>query len=243
MATTTTTTTTQTLSVLADYEVHHSGADHESEHEPVTSPQPVEWPTHHRRMPEFRPTNRNLSFEERPGGSNPAEMVFIQVMLHGVWLNAVSVSIRHDGVVDLLTLYRQCPGFGGLLAEESMIRSFIMRLEENGRFDIGAGGYSVLLFISILSAQLNLHILSYLSTLAVHDNMKCFHNISKEYETIGSTGNCLIWHVGQKCVELRKIRVNAIQRDGNPWLSISVLMALAIFFSSKAEHLHSLGDP
>ncbi|KAJ5872254.1 uncharacterized protein N7529_004607 [Penicillium soppii] len=88
MATTTTTTTTQTLSVLADYEVHHSGADHESEHEPVTSPQPVEWPTHHRRMPEFRPTNRNLSFEERPGGSNPAEMVFIQVMLHGVWLNA-----------------------------------------------------------------------------------------------------------------------------------------------------------
>lgn len=82
-----TTTTTQTISLLADYEVHHSGSDAVNERE--TLPQPVEWPTHHRRIPAFRPTNRNLSFEERPGGSNPGEMVFIQVMLHGVWLNAV----------------------------------------------------------------------------------------------------------------------------------------------------------
>ncbi|KAJ5353342.1 hypothetical protein N7452_002316 [Penicillium brevicompactum] len=81
-----TTTTTQTISLLADYEVHHSGSDAVNERE--TPPQPVEWPTHHRRIPAFRPTNRNLSFEERPGGSNPGEMVFIQVMLHGVWLNA-----------------------------------------------------------------------------------------------------------------------------------------------------------
>jgi hypothetical protein len=55
----------------------------------VTTPQPADWPTDHRRMPAYRPINRNLPFEERPGGSNPGEMVFIQVMLHGVWLNAV----------------------------------------------------------------------------------------------------------------------------------------------------------
>ncbi|OQD80701.1 hypothetical protein PENANT_c033G07866 [Penicillium antarcticum] len=92
--TTTTTTTTQTLSILADYEVHHSGNDHQDEHtSPVTAPQPADWPIEHRRMPAYRPTNRNLPFEERPGGSNPAEMVFIQVMLHGVWLNAVGTPI------------------------------------------------------------------------------------------------------------------------------------------------------
>ncbi|KAJ6094583.1 hypothetical protein N7467_002096 [Penicillium canescens] len=88
---TTTTTTTQTLSILADYEVHHSGNDNHDEHEhasPITTRQPTDWPTDHRRMPAYRPTNRNLPFEERPGGSNPAEMVFIQVMLNGVWLNA-----------------------------------------------------------------------------------------------------------------------------------------------------------
>lgn len=91
-----TTTTTQTISLLADYEVHHSGSDAvDAVNEHEASPQPVEWPTHHRRIPAFRPTNRNLSFEERPGGSNPAEMVFIQVMLHGVWLNAVCILLHY----------------------------------------------------------------------------------------------------------------------------------------------------
>ncbi|KAK9854160.1 hypothetical protein MYU51_004967 [Penicillium brevicompactum] len=107
-----TTTTTQTISLLADYEVHHSGSDAVNERE--TPPQSVEWPTHHRRIPAYRPTNRNLSFEERPGGSNPGEMVFIQVMLHGVWLNASL-------------------GFGDSPAAESMTRYFIMMLEESGR--------------------------------------------------------------------------------------------------------------
>jgi hypothetical protein len=126
------TTTTETLSVLADYEVHHSGSETVIEE---TQPQPVEWPTHHRRMPAFRPTNRDLSFEERPGGSSPAEMVFIQVMLHGVWLNAVCrPPILND---TLLTPYRQFLGFGGLLGAGSMIRSFIMRLAGSGRFGIG----------------------------------------------------------------------------------------------------------
>jgi hypothetical protein len=136
MAITTTTTTTQTLSILADYEVHHSGTDHESEHETVNSPQPANWPTHHRRIPEFRPINRNLSFEERPGGSNPGEIVFIQVMLHGVWLNAVCISFQNDDLCGSLTLYRQPQDFGGLLGVGSMTRYSTMRLEGSGRFDI-----------------------------------------------------------------------------------------------------------
>ncbi|KAI9930235.1 hypothetical protein ASPWEDRAFT_23957 [Aspergillus wentii DTO 134E9] len=89
---TTTTTQTNTLSILADYELHHSGSDnvHES-HEPAVPPvqsQPANWPSNHRRVPAYRPINRNLEFDERPAGSNPAEFVFIQTMLHGVWLNA-----------------------------------------------------------------------------------------------------------------------------------------------------------
>ncbi|KAJ5266528.1 hypothetical protein N7478_009336 [Penicillium angulare] len=88
----TTTTTTATVSVLADYEVHHSEEQPTSvAPEPVTSgvsDQPANWPTDHRRMPAYRPINPNLSYLERPAGTDGAEYAFIQVMLHGVWLNA-----------------------------------------------------------------------------------------------------------------------------------------------------------
>lgn len=40
-------------------------------------------------MPAYRPANRELDLNDRPAGTNPAEFVFIQSMLHGVWLNAV----------------------------------------------------------------------------------------------------------------------------------------------------------
>lgn len=133
---TTTATTTQTLSILADYEVYHSGNDNHDEHEhasSTTTPQPADWPTDHRRMPAYRPTNRNLPFEERPGGSNPVEMVFIQVMLHGVWLNAVGSSLWCCLYL-VLTAYRLFLGSGGLPGGGLMIRSFIMTLVGNGRF-------------------------------------------------------------------------------------------------------------
>ncbi|KAJ5984577.1 hypothetical protein N7481_006676 [Penicillium waksmanii] len=90
MSTTTTTTTANTLTVLADYEVHHSGSQQPAQQsEPVTSSQPADWPTDHRRVPAYRPVQQNLSYAERPAGNgHPAEYAFIQIMLHGVWLNA-----------------------------------------------------------------------------------------------------------------------------------------------------------
>jgi hypothetical protein len=86
------TNTTTSLSVLADYEVHHSGE--ETETVPVNTSLPQsnqpDWPTHHRRIPAYRPANRELDYTQRPAGNgHPAEYAFIQVMLHGCWLNAV----------------------------------------------------------------------------------------------------------------------------------------------------------
>lgn len=92
----TATTTTSSLSVLADYEVHHSGAEDalalNQSSQPQQNSQPT-WPTHHRRIPAYRPTNRESDYTQRPAGNgHPAEYAFIQIMLHGVWLNAVSIS-------------------------------------------------------------------------------------------------------------------------------------------------------
>lgn len=39
----------------------------------------------------MRPINRNLSYEDRSAGQNSAEYVFIQVLLNGVRVNAVSL--------------------------------------------------------------------------------------------------------------------------------------------------------
>ncbi|GFF89036.1 conserved hypothetical protein [Aspergillus udagawae] len=93
MATTATTTETSTnsLSILADYELHHSGNEESqsSERAPLSqAAQPANWPSNYRRVPAYRPANHALDQTERPAGSNPGEFVFIQVMLHGVWLNA-----------------------------------------------------------------------------------------------------------------------------------------------------------
>jgi len=89
-------TRTTPVSVLVDYELHHSGQE---EHTPTTSSlssapttQPPNWPSDHRRIPAYRPINRNLDFSQRPPGSNNVERVIITVMLHGVWLNAVRFS-------------------------------------------------------------------------------------------------------------------------------------------------------
>ncbi|OJZ90260.1 hypothetical protein ASPFODRAFT_40557 [Aspergillus luchuensis CBS 106.47] len=96
--TTTTTTTTsravdaRTLSILSDYEIHHTGSETQPQprvpRDAVPVSQPVDWPSHYRRIPSYRPVNRNLSYEERSAGTSPVEYMFIQTMLHGVWLNA-----------------------------------------------------------------------------------------------------------------------------------------------------------
>ncbi|KAL4760899.1 uncharacterized protein BDW70DRAFT_160318 [Aspergillus foveolatus] len=93
----TTTTTAPTLSLLADYELHHStpypspsspSPSQSQSPAPVQQANPASWPTHHRRIPAYRPINRNLDFVERSAGSSVPEYIFIQSMLHGVWLNA-----------------------------------------------------------------------------------------------------------------------------------------------------------
>ncbi|KAL3437033.1 hypothetical protein BDV09DRAFT_183734 [Aspergillus tetrazonus] len=93
----TTTTTAPTLSLLADYELHHStpspsalssSPPQSQSAAPVQQANPASWPTHHRRIPPYRPINRNLDFAERSAGSSVPEYIFIQSMLHGVWLNA-----------------------------------------------------------------------------------------------------------------------------------------------------------
>ena len=100
MSVTTTATATRSLSVLADYEVHHSGSEQtaSSSAAPVNPGQPADWPTHHRRVPNYRPANSRLDLADRPAGNgHPAEYAFIQIMLHGVWINAVCKRNTREG--------------------------------------------------------------------------------------------------------------------------------------------------
>ncbi|KAL4957215.1 hypothetical protein BDW69DRAFT_156912 [Aspergillus filifer] len=93
-----TTTTTATLSLLSDYELHHSGQSESQTAVPSPVPfqspsspnasNPPTWPTTHRSVPPHRPINRSLDFNERSAGASVPEYIFIQSMLHGVWLNA-----------------------------------------------------------------------------------------------------------------------------------------------------------
>ncbi|OJJ99847.1 hypothetical protein ASPACDRAFT_119637 [Aspergillus aculeatus ATCC 16872] len=97
---TTSSTRVGTLSVLSDYELHHSGEatpspSQESTSSTTSPAQPANWPIDHRRVPAYRPANRELNLSERQAGANRAEFVFIQTMLHGVWLNAVVSRVWH----------------------------------------------------------------------------------------------------------------------------------------------------
>uniref|UniRef100_A0A093UKI5 Uncharacterized protein n=1 Tax=Talaromyces marneffei PM1 TaxID=1077442 RepID=A0A093UKI5_TALMA len=85
----------------SEYEVHHSNTspslDNETHDEPLsTSQQPVnvnsegpEWANHYRRIPPYRPVNRNLNQGERRVYINDAERAFITIMFLGVRNNAV----------------------------------------------------------------------------------------------------------------------------------------------------------
>jgi hypothetical protein len=151
--TTTTTTTTRSLSVLADYEVHHSGAEHTGSAVPVNPEQPADWPTHYRRMPTYRPANSRLDQADRPAGNgHPAEYAFIQIMLHGVWLNAVcQKSTIEQGFRGMreLTTDSLCLDYGGLPVEGSTTRSSITKWAENGSaLRMGLHGYCLFLLYS-----------------------------------------------------------------------------------------------
>lgn len=99
--TTTTTTTTRNPSaptvdgVLADYELHHSHLDSpispnaRNDHHPMPNP-PVDWDTTHRRVPPYRPINRDRDPLETRVYNSRAEQTFIGVMFTGVLTIAVS---------------------------------------------------------------------------------------------------------------------------------------------------------
>ncbi|EXA34302.1 hypothetical protein FOQG_14458 [Fusarium oxysporum f. sp. raphani 54005] len=83
---------------LRDYRLHLTGQRVEQEyvepsHENDTGSAqsvdtPANWPTQYRRIPPYRPINRNLDLSERPNGSSRAELVFVTVMLNGVRLQS-----------------------------------------------------------------------------------------------------------------------------------------------------------
>ncbi|KAF1816411.1 hypothetical protein P152DRAFT_446070 [Eremomyces bilateralis CBS 781.70] len=84
------------MTLLRDHEVHRSRA-------PLTTPQsapsltpPVvfeahtpTWRSDYRRVPPYRPLNRSLEHRsQRTVYQNVGEQAFVNVMLHGVWLNS-----------------------------------------------------------------------------------------------------------------------------------------------------------
>jgi len=101
VTTTSNPTTTQIHRVLDDYNIRFTGASNEAPAGVLqeTNPRgqdhvvenPPNWPDDYHDVPHYREVNRHLDMEERPGGRNPIERLFIFTMLHGVWLNAVSL--------------------------------------------------------------------------------------------------------------------------------------------------------
>ena len=92
VTTTSNPTTTELHRTLDDYTIHLTGRETEvlkPRSQPVVE-NPEDWPEDYHNVPAYRPINRHLDEEERPGGTHPIERVFIFTMLHGVWLNAVS---------------------------------------------------------------------------------------------------------------------------------------------------------
>ncbi|KAF2688097.1 hypothetical protein K458DRAFT_428878 [Lentithecium fluviatile CBS 122367] len=92
----------QLQTVLADYDLHHSST--EEEHDPSLNAHPTphseslqhnpsHWPTEHRRVPAYRPVNRELDQSERRVYLNPVERVFVGVMFTGVFLQSTASKV------------------------------------------------------------------------------------------------------------------------------------------------------
>jgi hypothetical protein len=101
MSSTTTQTQTRTRqNVLKDYELHHSASSSRaaptSPAVPAPTPQAVlpnqpEWDTVHRRVPPYRPINRERDQSEVRVYTSTIERVFIGTMFTGVLINSVSI--------------------------------------------------------------------------------------------------------------------------------------------------------
>ncbi|KAK4119838.1 hypothetical protein N657DRAFT_666463 [Parathielavia appendiculata] len=101
----TTTTPTQTRtrqSVLKDYELHHSPSSSRtvsgSPAAPPPTPQAVplnqpQWDTVHRRVPPYRPINRDRDQSDVRVYTSPIERVFIGTMFTGVLVNSTAAKV------------------------------------------------------------------------------------------------------------------------------------------------------
>jgi hypothetical protein len=87
-------TVTELQGVLEDYKIHLTGQNSALERsEPLTTvSNPPDWPTDHRRVPDYRPVDSTRDAEGRPNGENAFERVFLTIMFTGVVMNAVSVN-------------------------------------------------------------------------------------------------------------------------------------------------------
>ncbi|SPQ25603.1 f35f82bb-a9be-49ac-9662-b21cff21475a [Thermothielavioides terrestris] len=103
MSTTTQIQTRTRENVLKDYELHHSpalsprpniGRSTEAVRPQATAPvNPPDWDTTHRRVPPFRPINRDRDQSEVRVYNNRAEQIFIGVMFTGVYLNSTAAQV------------------------------------------------------------------------------------------------------------------------------------------------------
>ena len=85
-------TATELQGVLEDYKIHLTG-DHPSSEQseaPTAVTNPPGWPKDHRRVPDYRPVDKNRDVDGRPNGDNAFEKVFLTIMFTGVVMNAVS---------------------------------------------------------------------------------------------------------------------------------------------------------
>jgi hypothetical protein len=71
-------TATELQGVLEDYKIHLTGDRSSSEQ------------ADHRRVPDYRPVDRNRDVEGRPNGENAFARAFLTIMFTGVVMNAVS---------------------------------------------------------------------------------------------------------------------------------------------------------
>lgn len=100
-STTVTDTVTENHRVLRDYRLYHSRGETiitenvNGENTNLSrSVQPPGWDTTHRRVPPYRPADRERSQEEYSVYTSSVERAFITTMFTGVLINAVSLSSK-----------------------------------------------------------------------------------------------------------------------------------------------------
>ncbi|KAI9713026.1 MAG: hypothetical protein M1820_001011 [Bogoriella megaspora] len=86
--------TTTLLRTLDDYTIHEtpSSSSHPSPEALNPNPTPTvsnppDWPDDYNAIPNYRPVDHTRDMTLRPGGMNPAETVFIFLMMNGVRFN------------------------------------------------------------------------------------------------------------------------------------------------------------